>query len=616
MSVQELGLSIAGARRFEATVNLDANPRERRADLVLQKVTAESGEHLEVTADEISAEMGPLEEGRPIVDMFPLDLQVRGMGAKVTEKISIAGADGWVSVSDPAAQFLAFELKGTFSDRSHDNDGAKVWSADGRFRRDLSEGSINISVDEFELGRVPQLLRQLPVVSSEHAVVGGSLSLSFQQRKAHITASLRLDGLNIDHPRLARSVVHDFGFGLELTTQIDLDAHRVLLENAVLSRRGVELHAHGEIVHPPAREQRRYTIALRIPSVSCQRLIEAIPPELIPGLRGMKLQGSFDAHLDVAIDMSNLEALGLGGKIGAWGCQASHAPRLATPQHLAGPFLHRVNMVDGRVAEVRMGGASGSFTPLWQISPHMISAVLTTEDGGFWRHRGFLPSQFKVALRRNLAADEVELGASTITMQMVKNVLLSHERTLARKFQEVILTWHVENVLPKERIMEIYLNAIEYGPGLYGITAAARHYFAKHPSELNPLEAVYLALMLPSPVRRYAQYCYPQLTSGFQTKVDRILRIMHERGRLADIDYAYWQGQSLSFNPDFRQNEAECLARSQKMRAGQETQRALSGLLSESPDVRLAAWDEESRNQEDPSNVDAPGTPELDDARP
>jgi membrane peptidoglycan carboxypeptidase len=79
-----------------------------------------------------------------------------------------------------------------------------------------------------------------------------------------------------------------------------------------------------------------------------------------------------------------------------------------------------------------------------------------------------LPTQFEAALRRNVEAGRIRLGASTISMQMVKNVLLSHERTLARKFQEMFLTWYVERALSKERIMEIYLNVVEFGPGIYG----------------------------------------------------------------------------------------------------------------------------------------------------
>jgi membrane peptidoglycan carboxypeptidase len=250
----------------------------------------------------------------------------------------------------------------------------------------------------------------------------------------------------------------------------------------------------------------------------------------------------------------------------------------------------------------------------------MVQAVLTTEDGGFWRHDGFLPSQFRTALHRNLEAGEVRLGASTITMQMVKNVLLSHERTLARKLQEMILTWYVETALSKERIMELYLNVVELGPGIYGVTRAAEHYFGKHPSELTPPESAYLALMLPSPVRRHANYCRGELGPAFQVKLARILRIMNERGRLDDLDYEAWKDVGIIFDLRERGDTGTCLGEIEALMAADEGQRALSGLLAEPEDAffgdgggppgRLSVID--SGFDDDPADADAPGTPAMD----
>ena len=111
---------------------------------------------------------------------------------------------------------------------------------------------------------------------------------------------------------------------------------------------------------------------------------------------------------------------------------------------------------------------------------------MTTEDNGFFKHRGWVSSEFKSALRRNLQRGGFRLGASSITMQMVKNVLLTREKTLSRKLQELFLVWYLEQNLPKERILELYFNAIEFGPRIYGIGAATRHYFGKKPADLTP----------------------------------------------------------------------------------------------------------------------------------
>jgi membrane peptidoglycan carboxypeptidase len=212
----------------------------------------------------------------------------------------------------------------------------------------------------------------------------------------------------------------------------------------------------------------------------------------------------------------------------------------------------------------------------------MIAAVMTTEDGGFWKHKGFITSQFQAALKRNLEAGKIRLGASTITMQMVKNVLLSHERTLSRKLQEMFLTWYVEQSLSKERIMEVYLNVIEFGPGVYGVTRGAAHYFGKAPADLTPPEAAYLALMLPSPVRRHVNYCEGGLTPVFQAKMKRLLAIMQTRGRLDPETYEEWKEGVITFDSTELVSKKECLAEIQRLLAASEQQRSLSGLLDDS----------------------------------
>src|SRR4029079_9292246 len=138
------------------------------------------------------------------------------------------------------------------------------------------------------------------------------------------------------------------------------------------------------------------------------------------------------------------------------------------------------------------------WVPYDQISPHLINSIMTTEDNGFFKHHGFISAEFRTALQQNLQRGYFRLGASSITMQMVKNVLLSREKTLSRKLQEMFLTWYLEHQLSKERILEIYFKVIEFGPDIYGIGRAAKHYFGKAAKDLEPREAVYFSSILPN----------------------------------------------------------------------------------------------------------------------
>jgi monofunctional biosynthetic peptidoglycan transglycosylase len=117
-------------------------------------------------------------------------------------------------------------------------------------------------------------------------------------------------------------------------------------------------------------------------------------------------------------------------------------------------------------------------------------------------------------------------GASTISQQMVKNVYLSESRTPWRKIHEIILTHKVEEALSKDRILEVYLNSIEFGPAIYGIKEASYHYFKKHPSELSPREGAFIAMLLPSPKKYYVSFKKKSLTKFAQGRIKAILRKM------------------------------------------------------------------------------------------
>ena len=163
-----------------------------------------------------------------------------------------------------------------------------------------------------------------------------------------------------------------------------------------------------------------------------------------------------------------------------------------------------------------------NWTNLSGISKYAQAAIVLSEDWSFYQHEGFDREQIKVAIEEAAAGGRVR-GASTITQQMVKNVWLTEDRTLWRKFHELILAYKVDRDLSKKRILEIYLNVIEYGPRIYGITKASYHYFGKHPSGLSPRESAFLAMLLPSPKRYYVSFKKKKLTKFAQARINQIL---------------------------------------------------------------------------------------------
>ena len=142
------------------------------------------------------------------------------------------------------------------------------------------------------------------------------------------------------------------------------------------------------------------------------------------------------------------------------------------------------------------------WVPLPRISPYLIKAVLIAEDDKFWKHEGFDYEAIQKAYEKDLKLGKFKFGGSTVSQQLARNLYLSPEKTLLRKFREAIITWKMENELSKKRILELYLNVVEWGEGIFGVEMASRHYYGKTSFELTPLEAARLATVLPNP-RKY-----------------------------------------------------------------------------------------------------------------
>jgi len=171
---------------------------------------------------------------------------------------------------------------------------------------------------------------------------------------------------------------------------------------------------------------------------------------------------------------------------------------------------------------------SSRWRPLSRISPYLVEAVLIAEDDKFWEHGGFDWQAMREAMEKNWKEKTLRYGGSTISQQLAKNLFLSPSRSLVRKLREAILAWRLERALSKKRILEIYLNVVEWGDGVFGAEAAAGHYYGKPAARLNPPEAARLAAILPMP-RRYTRSSFHR-SRYLDERVTTIVDIMRRRG--------------------------------------------------------------------------------------
>ena len=191
--------------------------------------------------------------------------------------------------------------------------------------------------------------------------------------------------------------------------------------------------------------------------------------------------------------------------------------------------------IDRYRAHQRAGGKPVRLAWTWTgyeaIAPSLKRAVLVAEDIRFFSHRGFEPSEWRDAVERAIERHEIPRGASTITQQLAKNLWLTPSRNPVRKMKEAVLTWQLERHLSKKRILEVYLNVAEFGPGIYGAEAASRHYFRKRAADLGDEDAAQLAAALPMP-----HAWHPGATSrGYRQYVETIRRRMDKAQFLAKL---------------------------------------------------------------------------------
>ncbi len=184
---------------------------------------------------------------------------------------------------------------------------------------------------------------------------------------------------------------------------------------------------------------------------------------------------------------------------------------------------------------------------LSQVSKEAIGAIIVSEDWAFYNHKGFDLNQIQESFEKNIRLGRYARGGGTITQQVAKNIYLNNEKSLVRKVRELILAMDLENHLGKKKILELYLNVVEFGEGIFGIGPAAHYYFKKSPSQLTAREGAFLAMLLPSPKKYSSSFHKKQLSHFARKTVNSILEKMMRANYLAEADFVYAKNERLSF---------------------------------------------------------------------
>jgi hypothetical protein len=248
-------------------------------------------------------------------------------------------------------------------------------------------------------------------------------------------------------------------------------------------------------------EKKIYELKVNAFDQNAQDIFDAFPVGLFESLEGIKVKGNLEYLLNFYLNTDKPDDVVFSSSLtgnndfeivgfGKTDFKKINEPFIYTPYEKGKP-----------VRDILVGNLNPNFVAIDNISLNIRNALLTSEDPSFYSHRGFVEESIRQSIVTNFKTKSFKRGGSTISMQLVKNIYLNRNKTLARKFEEILIVWLIENqkLTSKNRMFEVYLNIIEWGRNVYGIGEAARYYFGKSASDLNIGESIYLASIVPKP---------------------------------------------------------------------------------------------------------------------
>ena len=457
--------------------------------------------------------------------------------------------DAWLSASE---QIMEIQLKG-FRYR----DKEILQGLDGQLILQAKQGRLPFFVTAREEGSEPWQLQgslgeDLDSIELRHKRIG--LPLAWRpflrsvepQEKIELLLKMQVDGLKesqdldfdvqiasnnleINHPLLSSERVGPWPFTMRAQGRFNPERGSLEVRKGLIyvlqAAQKAQVKSHftlvkSDLLKPMTLDPWR--ISWRLPETDCQALLKVLPQGAFPLLRGFELSGSMQLSAEIELFPQKARAIDFPRDKQAFSCRVKAAPEIFTKSWVQKRQMSSTAQFMQKSPNFR-AFTSADFVPIGKISEDFLHGVVAAEDASFWQHEGVRTSALTAAFQANLKAGKVLFGGSTITMQMVKNFYLNHEKVLSRKLQELIISWALEQVLDKQDILEVYANIIEFGPGIFGIGKASQAYFNKEPHQLSTAEALFLASILPSPGRHYREsFCQGQLSAAMQERMQKV----------------------------------------------------------------------------------------------
>ena len=423
-----------------------------------------------------------------LMDLVPTDMQVKGFAFKINDK-------GNKVVFDFNQLALTNKKLTTLIQVSSDK-FSQQWSINGFADPRDRKVDLTFANAKNDTIRIPYFDKKFNLKSGFKSIHFNLENLAMSSGELHIDGYTSIENLFVNHAKIASKDV--------IIRNARFDYHWIFGERfiALDSTSTVQLN---KIKCQPYlsytnEKDKVYALKLKIPKMKVQDFISSLPTGLFRHFEGMEAQGNFSYALNFEYNNHKPNNVVFESKLKPEGLKITKYGE-ADLNKLNSEFVYRA--IDKGVLQrpITVGLGNGNYTPLPLMSPYLKKCVLTSEDPSFMTHRGFINEAFKESIIKNIKTKKFTRGASTISMQLVKNVFLTREKTLSRKLEEILLVYILENnhISPKDRMLEVYFNVIEWGPNIYGIAEASQFYFQKKPWDLNVNQCLFLATIIPNP---------------------------------------------------------------------------------------------------------------------
>lgn len=415
-----------------------------------------------------------------------------------------------VKVSDSTFGFQAYTPQLAMTDGQLDarvelvQDSLRFqWQLGGNFHPADRSGTISLTHPDKQRKAIFPLLQRQTGLYADFAKLYFTLE-GLEKKESMLRTSIRLGAADFScgHPLLSDTMVSVPN--AEALLHIDAGNGFIAIDSSSLIK--IDRATFQPFVFFRYRDSIRYALHISTPWQEANDFFSFMPRGMFGSLHGLRAEGKLRYNLRFAMDAARPEAAEFFSRMETNRFRVIRFGE-ADLRIMNGPFTYTFYERGKAVRSIRVGAENPSFAPVHTLPTALKQAVLAAEDPNFYGHKGFEPEAIRAAIAANYQAGRFRRGGSTLSMQLVKNVFLSRRKTLARKIEEVLLVWMMEQqqLVPKERLFEVYLNVIEWGPGVLGIGEAAHWYFGKPASQVTEDEAVWLASIIPSP-KRFASW--------------------------------------------------------------------------------------------------------------